>query len=139
MVENMVRIINIQCPHCEKHSEIYLSIDPNVIILNCPECGTPLIMEDSDVKEVSRDLDMHKPSIRDILDAFKKRNPNTHNDKEFIPDHFKNTVPNKLSALPFENSVKYPNSEIISDDDITNLKIDLAKLNDVQELIENLM
>lgn len=135
----MVRIINIECPHCQKHSEIYLSIDPNVIILNCPECGTPLILEDSDVKEVSRELDMHKPSIKDVLDAFKNRNPDQYNDKEFIPDLFKDSPHYNKYSSAFENSVKYPLSEIISDDDITNLKIDLSKVNDVKDLIENFL
>lgn len=135
----MVRIINIECPHCQKHSEIYLSIDPNVIILNCPECGTPLIMEESEVKEVSRDLDIHKPSIKDILDAFKNRNSESFNDKEFIPELFDDSSKLNSNNYMYENSKKYPQSEVISDDDITNLKIDLSKISDVKDLIENIM
>lgn len=133
----MVRIINIECPHCQKSSEIYLSIDPNVIILNCPECGTPLILEDSDVKEVTRDLNIHKPSIKDVLDAYKDRN-NNYNDGEFIPDLFESSQGlNNISNI-FENTESYPKSEQITEDDITNLKIDLANTYDIKDLIEQL-
>lgn len=133
----MVRIINIECPHCQKSSEIYLSIDPNVIILNCPECSTPLILEDSDVKEVTRDLNIHKPSIKDVLDAYKDRNTNYRND-EFIPDLFESSPNFSYNSKLFKNAETYPQSELITQDDITNLKIDLANTYDISELIAQL-
>lgn len=134
----MVRIINIACPHCEKQSEIYLSIDPNVIILNCPECGTPLILEDSGVKEVSRELDIHKPSIKDILDAFKSRNQEDTEKIETSKEFFEETTPFELTSGMYENSKNYPPAEQISEDDIMNLRIDLARSFDVEEVIQNL-
>ena len=39
----MVKTLQVKCPHCNQVSEIFLSTNACVIILNCPTCFSPIM------------------------------------------------------------------------------------------------
>jgi hypothetical protein len=39
----MITTLNVKCPHCEQVSQIFLSSMVSVIILNCPSCLSPIM------------------------------------------------------------------------------------------------
>jgi hypothetical protein len=39
----MVKTLSIECPHCNKTFDVFLSNNASMVILNCPLCLTPLI------------------------------------------------------------------------------------------------
>ena len=133
----MVKVINISCPGCSNKSEIYLSIDPSVIILNCPECGAPLILENSQVTMAHDDLGTKKSSIRDIIDIYNGRHNRDHaplvSEKEI--DEF---LTSALEKNNYSANLATPGKERICDDDVLNLRIELEKSGDVLDFIDAL-
>ena len=112
----MIKEMNISCPHCNHSSKIFLSIDPNVIILNCPDCGTPLVVEEDHVLDVgvTENYEEQKPEIQSVLDLFSNDRASQNN----------TTINNR--------------NEVITQNDILDLKIELNQHIDVADFIKNI-
>ena len=122
----MIKKISISCPHCHNDSKIFLSIDPSVVILNCPNCSTPLVIEENHVCEAknSKNYSLQKPEVRNIIDIFSN---NTHR-------KLKTTNP----KLTMTKSIVKKRFKIISKEEILDLKIELSKSLDVLDFIKNI-
>lgn len=138
----MVKTITIRCPLCDEESELFLSINPSVIVLNCPECWTPL-MYDRDKIHILSENELDKitaPSTESIINNLLKSVSDNNTFNESLPQ-----VRNKSSYQPNKAKtnlmVKVPqighqrNRTIISSDDILDLRIDLAQCGDVLEFL----
>ncbi len=144
----MIKSIKIRCPFCAEKSELFLSIDPSIIILNCPECWAPLMYSDDEVRLLS------KYELRKISTSDKTKDVQSLLGKE-LPEIKKNkskTIKDELEGFPKAPTVrnrKQPtipkmHSKIngsrgrITEDDIIDLRIALAQCEDIQELIEKI-
>ena len=111
----MLKTVDVVCPECKCKLKLHMSVDPKLALIKCPSCGTPIVLED-DNAAVAPDLNYDKlpyHSIREILEKIFKTAKLDKMNGEFIHEH---------------------RSEI-TDDDILNLKIELARCNDVEEFI----
>jgi hypothetical protein len=43
MKEDKMKTVTVQCPSCDEISDLYLGSEAFMIILNCPNCGSPLM------------------------------------------------------------------------------------------------
>ena len=133
----MVKSIIIKCPFCNSESELFLSINPTVIVLNCPECWTPLMYDNEEIRILS-EYELNKISAPKSKTA---TNQNNDTNKKFDkPSSDKNYsyIRNETNSdilVPVPNSV---NRGVISNDDIIDLKIELGQCMDIQQFIEKM-
>jgi len=136
----MINSIKIKCPLCDEVSELYLSINPVVIILKCPECWTPLMFTQNEIRILSEHelKTITTPSLQSIINNFfdktmKKSNlpDKGHHDENLIPFPQRGTVKTMQGAAgPGARSN-------ISPDDIIDLHKVLSTCNDVNQFIKN--
>lgn len=138
----MVQELTVECPHCHQVADIYLSTNACVIILNCPSCASPIMYFDQKIFVLTpNQLDAIKNKTRgsSMMSMLKKmikpeeqpvqnrvvsqKHHETHESVHQVhtPDHF--PVPSCSAKIHIGN------------DEITNMKIDLAMSNDVLEFI----
>lgn len=138
----MIRSIKIKCPLCSEESELFLSMNPTVIVLNCPECWTPLMYSGDEIRILSEnELDtLTAPSAETVLDTFF----DNLTSKEPGLDHplpFEKGMPfsKKISKqnLMLKTSDSYSRNSI-SADDIVDLRIELEQCEDVLHFIEQM-
>lgn len=136
----MVKSIIIKCPFCDSKAELFLSINPTVIVLNCPECWTPLMYDNSEIRILS-DHELNKiatPSVQSVINNNAERNKNATMDApqtkdKNLPFLEKKSNSNVLVPVPHSG-----NRGVISNDEIINLRIDLAQSFDVLDFIEKI-
>jgi hypothetical protein len=140
----MVQALKVTCPHCHQVAEIYLSTNACVIILNCPSCYSPIMYFDQKIFILSQNqVEAIKNKARGsaMMNMLKKiAQP------EELPVKKSGAVcqsneKNCLYSLPpnSTHSVSSARHKIhIAADDITNLRIELALCNDVQEFIDKI-
>lgn len=132
---NMVQTLSMKCPHCSQISDVFLSSNASVIILNCPVCTTPMLYFENRIFPLSDE------QIEDIR--------NSRQDRAVMQIlqsivHDNGTVSNAIKApgTAVKNSPPIVTSvtggKYISEDDITNLRIELELCRDSQEFIDNL-
>ena len=136
----MIKSISIKCPLCEEESELYLSINPAVIVLKCPECWTPLMYTKTEIRILSEQelKAIAAPRTQSVFNsifdkAFKKKRVIDHSaqfEKAMQP----------LLEKP-KNSIHARNQELvlraqISSDDIIDLHNILTTCKDVQQFLE---
>lgn len=118
----MIQLLHFTCPACNKESTLYLSMNPVAIVLNCPVCWASLMHDKKKVKLLtSKEMEelsnqSHKPVEQEI--PFNKGYP--------------------LPAPATEFNYSPPCHEehgIITNDDIIDLKIDLAQCNNIEQFL----
>lgn len=138
----MIRSIKIKCPLCGEESELFLSMNPTVIVLNCPECWTPIMYANDTIRILSEhELNtITAPSAEAVLENFfdkiahKKHMSNRHTRfEEPVPSYPKKK--HALSGMTHPHQYRDGN---ITTDDILNLRIELAQCKDVLQFIENM-
>lgn len=146
----MVKELVIVCPHCHNRARVFLSRDAFVIILNCPSCSSPLmyfdhkifLLTESQLEAIKKRT--KKNSIFEMIDKKESSQENSmsavaKSDKLSVNSSYLN---NKLSSVKHKNR-KYqflfsePRGNI-TEDDITNLRIDLALSKDVRDFIKRI-
>lgn len=148
----MVKSLTVQCPHCHQVSDIYLSTNACVIVLNCPTCMSPIMYFENKIflltdKQVSAIKDTtHNAAIMRMLDRI--AHPEVPVEKTAEKASMKATAHTTNSSQSLsEVSGGVPARNIrsrsskdrnISPDDITNLRIELALCNDSQAFIDRL-
>ncbi|NLD93302.1 MAG: hypothetical protein GX639_11615 [Fibrobacter sp.] len=149
---SMVKSLTVQCPHCHQVSDIYLSTNACVIVLNCPTCMSPIMYFENKIflltdKQVSAIKDTtHNAAIMRMLDRI--AHPEVPVEKTAEKASMKATAHTTNSSQSLsEVSGGEPVHDIrsrssrdrnISPDDITNLRIELALCNDSQAFIDRL-
>ncbi len=133
----MVKTLNMTCPHCNHIAELFLSTNACVIVLNCPSCYSPLMYFENKIFLLSKkQVDAIKGTTQNstvlkILDKIAQT--------ESIVDASGFDSNNKpLNSVPVINDNRnheQARQRNINDDDITNLKIELALCKDVQDFI----
>lgn len=144
----MVKSLTVQCPHCHQVSDIYLSTNACVIVLNCPTCMSPIMYFENKIflltdKQVNAIKDTtHNAAIMRMLDRI--AHPEVPVEKASLKAtaHATNTsqsLSEVSGGAPAHNiSSRSSRDNDISPDDITNLRIELALCNDSQAFIDSL-
>ncbi len=135
----MVKTLTVKCPHCSHVADIYLSTNASVIILNCPTCFSPIVYFENKIYLLSKNqVDAIKStttndSVLKMLDriAHPERKVNK------MAREMTKVQNAKICSLPQLQTVSLSSEreKYICDDDITNLKIELALCTDSQEFI----
>lgn len=138
----MIKSIKIKCPLCDEESELFLSMNPTVIVLNCPECWTPLMYDKNKIRILS-EHELHtiaEPSTESVIDNFFDNLPK----REAIIDHhsaFENSMPllkKKSKHHLLLKTTKKVHRNHITTDDIIDLRIELEQCKDIQEFIDKM-
>ena len=136
----MVKSISIKCPLCEEVSELYLSINPAVIVLKCPECWTPLMYTKTEIRILSEQelKAIAAPRTQSVFNsifdkAFKKKRMIDHS------AHFEKAMMPLLEKPKSKAGGKKPELVLragISSDDIIDLHNILATCKDVEQFLK---
>jgi hypothetical protein len=143
-----INLIKIECSFCDEKLELFLSINPSIIILNCPKCWAPLLYTNEEVR-ILTELEMRKipvsnkqKSIKNIID---KTFPSECKDKpkQFTHDNPTYRKNRSFTKNNYQNSPSMPTTRTcsrrtISKDDIIDLRIALAQCNDIKQLLEKI-
>jgi len=124
----------VKCPQCKEISELLLGSEAYMIVLNCPACNAALMyyygktfeIEKSEMEKIQGNLQM--TTVQGILKGIHAREQgkstsSTSTATEHPPTHKAGTP---VREEPF------------AEDDITNLKIELALAKDVGEFVKSL-
>lgn len=121
----------VKCPHCKEVSELFLGSEAYMIVLNCPSCNSALMyyygktfeIDESEIEKIQGNLQM--TTVQGILKNISARETT----RQAVP------VAKATEARP-THKAGAPVREIpLIDDDITNLKIELALTKDVNDFI----
>lgn len=133
----MIRSIKIKCPLCGEESELFLSMNPTVIVLNCPECWTPLMYTQNEIRVLSEhELNtITAPSTETVLENFF--------DKITHKKHMTNHQAAYENGMPANQNYGYAapqatTGNVITTDDVLNLHMELSQCDDVLQFIEKL-
>lgn len=135
----MVKTLTMTCPHCNQISDLYLSTNACVIVLNCPSCYSPIMYFENKMFLLSEN------QVNAIKGTTQNATVLKILDKIAHPESMVNNT--GLSPYkPFINPVATPhlfhnhiwNRKYISEDDITNLRIELGLCTDCQSFIDKL-
>lgn len=132
----MVRTIKIKCPQCKHNSELFLSMNPTIIVLNCPECWTPLLLDKNGVRTVT------KQEIKEMVEHTPLAKPEANFDVPEYLDSYKR----KLKVLGTSSEVTFQNTkqgrmvhrESITIDDVLDLRIELERCLDVNHFLNKI-
>ncbi|MBD3421099.1 MAG: hypothetical protein GF398_13365 [Chitinivibrionales bacterium] len=139
----MVKLIEIECPHCRQNCDIYLSSKASLIILNCPGCWKPLMYHNQKclllTKNQAKQIEQnhHETAIHDLLNKI-------CNETDAVKEPVRSTkavskTPYKMQQAPTPSYSSMPlDRPDISEDDVVNLRIDLEMCLDVQDFIDRL-
>ena len=139
----MVKTLLVKCPHCNQVSEIFLSTNACVIILNCPTCFSPIMYFERKIFLLS------KKQVEAIKDTTRNASVLKMLDRIAHPEHTIRNTAKKLtqvhktgstsgSEFLLDLSSRPDREKYICNDDITNLRIELALCSDTQQFIEHL-
>ena len=139
----MVKTLTLTCPHCQQVAEIFLSTNASVIILDCPSCLSPVMYFEKKIYLLS------KNQIDAIKDTTQNKNIMKMLDRIAHPEHSvlktikKTNHGQNVSAISekqigIEQALRPAREKYICDDDITNLRIELALCSDAQQFIDSL-
>ena len=136
----MIKSVKIKCPLCREESELFLSMNPTVIVLNCPECWTPLMYTKEGIRVLSENelnkITAPAPSADTVLEnIFDKI---TH--KKTMREHntsYKNSLP-MIPSHPVYAPSTVGDGRVITNDDIIDLRIELGQCEDVLQFIKRL-
>ncbi len=125
----------VKCTHCKEVSELFLGSEAYMIVLNCPSCNSALMyyygktfeIDESEIEKIQGNLQM--TTVQGILKNISARE-NTRQQTA--------TVAKGPDLRPTHKAGAPVREEPLLDDDITNLKIELALVKDVNEFIGRL-
>ena len=131
----MVTHLRMKCPRCHQECEIYLSNDATFVILNCPECSSPLMYHDQDCSVLSRKQIL---KIRDAHPNLKLGEVLERHSYAVSPG----TQRRELASVSAHRSPgrvgRDESRQTICHDDVTNLQIELAMCSDSREFIDRM-
>ncbi|MFP4163962.1 MAG: hypothetical protein ACLFQB_08975 [Chitinispirillaceae bacterium] len=131
----MVQTLSMKCPHCSQISDVFLSTNASVIILNCPLCMTPMLYFEKRIFPLSDE------QIEDIRTSRQDRAVMRILQNIVHSDSHSGQLESGGTAVKNQSKVissAAPGGKYITDDDITNLRIELETCRDTQEFIDSL-
>lgn len=142
----MVKNLTVQCPHCHQVSDIFLSTNACVIILNCPTCFSPIMYFDKKIFLLTKNQvdaikdTTHNAAIMRMLDRIAHPELPVRNSAKKLTQSQGGTSVQvaTASACSVEVSDRALREIQICEDDITNLRIELALCTDSQQFIDQL-
>ncbi len=134
----MITTLHIKCPHCKQSSQVFLSTTVSVIILNCPACLSPIMYFRKKVVLLDSHLTArgHQPKVIDIapcLDKVVEDQASALSVMKPLPKHSGDTG----VAAATNPGIDHP-TRSITEDDCTNLRIELELCGDSMHFIEML-
>jgi hypothetical protein len=138
----MVTTLNVKCPHCEQVSQIFLSTTVCVIILNCPSCLSPIMYFKHkifllDPKQLKKITGASRSSmVSKLLEQIAEAETATHCNIKKSAYIQQNAAPPPVQiskATAVDQAEKY-----ITEDDCTNLRIELELCTDSLEFINRM-
>ena len=138
----MVRTLTLECPHCGTVSELFLSSNPRIVIFNCPECWTPQLYFEHKIYELTEhQIEVLKnssgpSSIGHLLSRIVQRKKHT----AALLEARQGTIPTRERVVFDAASDTGPQRDgrVITVDDVTNLRIELAFCRDSRQFIEKI-
>jgi len=136
----MVKAITVECPCCHDVWELYLTSNAFLIILNCPKCFKTLLYHHNtcsliDQRQI-RQLQMaeHEDALKDILKGIISGSPHITKVTARIAAVCARGAREPVMA----HSLARDGAESITQDDITNLRIQLETCKDVMTFIKSI-
>ncbi len=125
--------IQIKCPHCKDTSELLLESEAHMVVLNCPACNTAMmyyygktfVIDESEMTKIQGSL--HMTTVQGLLKGSGSRETGPHTAVVRQPDPY----PAHQAGAPVREKP-------FAQDDIVNLKIDLALTKDVNDFIRGI-
>ncbi len=125
----------VKCPHCKEVSELFLGSEAYMIVLNCPSCNSALMyyygktfeIDESEIEKIQGNLQM--TTVQGILKNINARESGKSQTSLMVKP-MEQRATHKAGAPVRESA--------LLDDDITNLKIDLALSKDINEFISHM-
>ncbi|MFP4520801.1 MAG: hypothetical protein ACLFQK_01520 [Fibrobacterota bacterium] len=154
-----MKSIVVKCPECGDISELFLTSDAHMIILNCPGCKTPMMyyygntfkIDEKEIEKFGKDGSFK--NIAGLLGAAsgKKQFSSSKAAKSkplFNPEKTKSKTKEapvnyrkyefKKEFRPRHKAGEPVSEKIITRDDVINLKIEFSRINTVQEFLDYL-
>lgn len=139
----MVTTLTIKCPHCDQVSQVYLSTTVYVIILNCPSCLSPImyfrkkifLLDPKQLKKIT--CSARNSMVAKLLDQIVGAEPaaSCQAKKTAL---FRHCAAAAAPAVPHAAVEHSAGERYISDDDCTNLRIELELCGDSKVFIDRL-
>ena len=125
----------VKCPHCKEVSELFLGSEAYMIVLNCPSCNSALMyyygktfeIDETEIEKIQGNMQM--TTVQGILKNINARE-NTKTSTSLIVKPSDARATHKAGTPVREAHIK--------GDDITNLKIDLNRVQDVNDFIRDM-
>ena len=124
----------VKCPQCKEVSELFLGSEAYMIVLNCPSCNAALMyyygktfeIDESEMEKIQGNLQM--TTVQGILKNISAREQGKH---AAVTQSAVDVQPSHKAGSPVREGQ-------LAEDDITNLKIELALSKDVNEFINSI-
>ena len=133
----MVSRIELNCPCCHQRCEIFLCTNATFIFLNCPDCSSPLVYDHHCCALVGEN------QIRQIRDVIRENRTAGGMDPDTVAASAR--VPVRYAAESAINggghgaqAATLTERATISQDDIINLRIELATCFDARSFIDRM-
>jgi hypothetical protein len=139
----MVTILNVKCPYCQQVSQIFLSTRVSVIILNCPSCQSPILY----LRRKIFLLDPNRPKtaggnlrsslVSRLLEQIADVETAAHcRVKKTSSRQLRHNSPCRTAVHKL--TLRRQEDQCITEDDCTNLRIELELCTDSQAFIDRL-
>jgi hypothetical protein len=139
----MVKTLSIECPHCSKTFDVFLSSNASMVILNGPLCLTPLIYYKTRCFVLSKhQIDRIRKSRQDttvlkILHSIAREEPKIWHQRAPARRCRTDGVPVAKYIAP-RAEFRSSGDAHITRDDIINLRIELETCADCGQFIERI-
>jgi hypothetical protein len=139
----MVKTLSIECPHCNKTFDVFLSNNASMVILNCPLCLTPLIYYKTRCFVLSKNqIDRIRKSRQDttvlkILHSIAREEPRSWHQRATARRDSTDGVPVGKYIAPRAEFRTF-GVDNITRDDVINLRIELETCSDCGQFIEKM-
>ncbi|MFH1761365.1 MAG: hypothetical protein ABIA63_09735 [bacterium] len=125
----------VHCPHCEQESELFLISSAFMIILNCPGCHKPLmyyygktfLIDDVEINKLYKNNSVK--NISKFLESLNVKKTGSGNVSNKVHTQTRRKKATHKPGVPVRE-------EVITSDDIINLKIDLAHCCSVEDFLK---
>ncbi len=125
--------IPVQCPHCQETQELQLEEDARMIVMHCPACrgammyyyGKTFAIDDAEMEKIR--ASRHMTTVQAVVRGPGARESGPHP-----------AVVRQSGATPAHRAGAPVRERPFGQDDITNLKIELALAKDVNDFIEGM-
>ncbi len=124
----------VKCPQCKEVSELFLGSEAYMIVLNCPSCNVALMyyygktfeIDESEMEKIQGNLQM--TTVQGIL---KSINAREQGKQAVAAAPASSSHPSHKVGVPVRENA-------FAQDDITNLKIELALIKDVSDFVNSI-